>query len=151
MPMLLCKLDELPPLFRAFSAHQNRAGPILVLLSRPKTAAGSRKAAAAVSCVVMPMLLCKLDELPPLLVRFFAHQTRAGPTGDPASRPRSTAGPKRAAAAVSCTVMLRLFCELGVCSLLFERSLLTKMEQALSLIQLLSPEPPLSREKQRQP
>jgi hypothetical protein len=82
--------------------------------SRPKTAAGSRKAAAAVSCVVMPMLLCKLDELPPLLVRFFAHQTRAGPTGDPASRPRSTAGPKRAAAAVSCTVMLRLFCELGM-------------------------------------
>jgi hypothetical protein len=48
-------------------------------------------------------------------------------------------------------MMLRLFCELGVCSLLFERSLLTKMEQALSLIQLLSPEPPLSREKQRQP
>jgi hypothetical protein len=39
--------------FRAFFAHQNGAGPLVDPASQPRAAPESRKAAAAVSCVLM--------------------------------------------------------------------------------------------------
>jgi hypothetical protein len=74
---------------------------------------------------------------------FFSHQNGAGPIFDPASRPRSTAGSRKAAAAVSCVVMVLFFFKLAESLPLLVRSLLTKIEQDLLSTQPLGQETPL--------
>ncbi|MFN7609544.1 MAG: hypothetical protein ACK5QX_01200, partial [bacterium] len=53
MLRLFCELGVCSPLFESFFAHQNGAGPLVDPASQPRTAPESRKAAAAVSCVLM--------------------------------------------------------------------------------------------------